>query len=53
MKSDGDCPLYPLVGVNRFVGAGVKKAENRMAVRVLALFFWIGVGKLFDSHRDL
>ena len=53
MKPDGACPLYPLVGMNGFVGAGVKKAENRMAVRVVVLLFWIGVGNLFDSHGDL
>ena len=54
-KSDGECQcsLYPLVGMNGFVGAGVKKAENRMAVRVLVLFFWFGVGNVFDSHGDL
>ena len=53
MKSDGECPLYLLVGMNEFVGTGVEKAENRIGVRVLSLFFWFGVGNLFDSHRDL
>ena len=53
MKSDGECPLYLLVGMNGFVGTGVEKAENRIGVRVLSLFFWFGVGNLFDGHRDL
>ena len=47
------CHLYTLVGMNGlFVGAGVEKAEYRMTVRVVVLF-WFGIGHLFDGHGDL